>query len=101
MYGFSSALSALPDEGLAVAVVCTKDFANKIANAIADRALRAALANRRGESLAAPEFPKSVGVERARELAGHWKCGEDWVELYERDGELIYDPNIGVPATAD
>ena len=54
VYGFASTLAALPEQGLAVAVVCTKDFANDVAEAIADRALRAALANRRGETLAPP-----------------------------------------------
>ena len=96
VYGFASSLLAMPDQGLAVAVVCTKDFTNAIADAIAERALRAALANRRGETLPAAVFPRPVGAKKARELAGHWRCGEDWVELYERDGELIYDPNVGV-----
>ncbi len=96
VYGFASALRALPDEGLAVAVICTKDFANDVAEAIADRALRAALANRRGEALPPPEFPAPVGVAAARALAGFWRCGENWVWLHERGGELYYDPNIGV-----
>lgn len=96
VYGFASTLAALPEVGLAVAVVCTKDFANAVANAIADRALRAALANRRGEQLPAPQFPSPLGVERARQLAGAWRCGDSWVYLYERQGELYYDPNIGV-----
>lgn len=96
VYGFASTLVALPEQGLAAAVVCTKDFANEVADRIADRALRAALANRRGETLPEPEFPQSVGTDAARELAGRWTCGGNWVELYERDGELIYDPNIGV-----
>lgn len=96
VYGFASTLAALPEQGLAVAVVCTKDFANAVANAIADRALRAALARRRGEHLPPPAFPSPVGVERARQLAGAWRCGDNWVYLYERRGELYYDPNIGV-----
>ncbi len=96
VYGFASELRAIPTERLAVAVVVCKDFANEVAEAIADRALRAALAARRGEALAPAEYPLPLGVARARELAGHWRCGENWVELYERDGELIYDPNIGV-----
>ncbi len=33
VYGFASTLRALPDQGLAVAVVCTKDFANEVAAA--------------------------------------------------------------------
>lgn len=96
VYGFATALLALPDEGLAVAVACTKDFTNAVADDIAERALVALLANRRGEKMPPAAFPQPVGQQRARELAGHWRCGEDWVELYERAGELIYDPNIGV-----
>jgi D-alanyl-D-alanine dipeptidase/CubicO group peptidase (beta-lactamase class C family) len=96
VYGFASALRALPEQGLAVAVVVTKDFANAVAEAIADRALLAALANRRGDVLPPPSFPRPLGVEAARRLAGHYRCGENWVDLYERGGELIYDPNIGM-----
>jgi D-alanyl-D-alanine dipeptidase/CubicO group peptidase (beta-lactamase class C family) len=96
VYGFASSLRALPDQGLAVAVVCTKDFANEVADAIADRALAAALAARAGERLPPPVFPQPVGTAAARALAGRWSCGDDWVDLCERGGELFYDPNIGV-----
>ncbi len=96
VYGFASNLTAMPDDGLAVAVVVTKDFCNDVADAIARRALEAAIKNREGESLDPPVYPQPVGRDRARKLAGTWLCGEDWVRLYERDGELIYDPNIGV-----
>ncbi|MBL8751213.1 MAG: serine hydrolase [Planctomycetes bacterium] len=96
VYGAASALRALPDDGLAVAVVCAKDFSNAVAEAIAERALSVALAARRGETLPPPEFPAAVGASDARRLAGRWICGDNWVELYERDGELLYDPNIGV-----
>tara|TARA_R110002072_G_scaffold228234_9_gene385278 strand:+ start:53647 stop:56025 length:2379 start_codon:yes stop_codon:yes gene_type:complete len=96
VYGFASTLVALPELGLAVAVVCNKDFANDVSGAIADRALRLALANRRGETLPQVAFPKPLGVTAARALQGHWKCGDNWVELRERDGDLYYDPNIGV-----
>ncbi len=96
VYGFASTLVALPEQGLAVAVVCTKDFANEVSDAIADRVLRAALANRRGETLPAAEYPKALGVTTARSVQGHWRFGDNWVELKERDGDLYYDPNIGM-----
>jgi D-alanyl-D-alanine dipeptidase/CubicO group peptidase (beta-lactamase class C family) len=96
VYGFASSLRALPAQGLAVAVVCTKDFANEVAEAIAERALRAALANRRGERLPAPVYPEPVGAAAARLLAGHYRAGEYHVDLLERDGELVYDPDVGV-----
>ncbi|MFM1872782.1 MAG: hypothetical protein RL398_2204, partial [Planctomycetota bacterium] len=96
VYGFASAIAAMPEEGLAVAVICSKDFANEVSDAIADRALRALLANRRGERLAAPAYPMPLGVTAARALAGRWRCGDNWVQLAERCGDLYYDPNIGV-----
>ncbi len=96
VYGFASTLTALPEVGLAVCVVCTKDFANDVSGAIADRALLAALANRRGETLPKAVFPKPLGVDAARALQGRWQVGDNWVELRERDGDLYYDPNIGV-----
>lgn len=96
VYGFATALRALPDDGLAVAVVCAKDFANEVAEAIAERALRAALQARAGGALPPPEHPEPLGREAARALAGHWRVGEHWVDLKERGGDLYYDPNIGV-----
>jgi D-alanyl-D-alanine dipeptidase/CubicO group peptidase (beta-lactamase class C family) len=96
VYGFASAVHALPEHGLAVAVVVTKDFGNAVADAIAERALRAALAARAGERLPPPVHPVPVGRERARQLAGHYRVGRDWVELHERGGELWYVPNVGV-----
>lgn len=96
VYGFATALRALPDDGLAVAVALTKDFANEVAEAIAERAMRAALLARDGRALPPAEHPEPLGAAAARELAGRWRVGEHWVELRERGGDLYYDPNIGV-----
>ncbi|MFN7672141.1 MAG: serine hydrolase [Planctomycetota bacterium] len=96
VYGFATAVRAMPDEGLAVAVCCTKDFANEVAEAIALRALRAARAARAGQALPPPEPPQPLGVDAARALAGRWRVGANWVDLAERGGELYFDPNIGV-----
>lgn len=96
VYGSASTLRAMPGQGLAVAVVCTLDFATAVADAIAERALLALLANRRGERLPAPTFPRPVGGARADALAGHWLVGADWVDLTRRGDELYYDPDIGV-----
>jgi len=95
-YGFASSLVALPEQGIAVAVVCTKDFANGVCDAIADRALRAALANRRGETLPPPQHPTPLGADVARAFTGCWRAGDNWAYLYERGGDLYYDPNVGV-----
>ncbi|MCB9878388.1 MAG: serine hydrolase [Planctomycetes bacterium] len=96
VYGFASSLMALPDDGVAVAVICTKDFANEVSEAIAERALRSVLLNRDGLCPTPAEFPSPVGAVAARAQAGHYRVGEDWVELLARGDELYYDPNIGV-----
>ncbi|MBL8752104.1 MAG: serine hydrolase, partial [Planctomycetes bacterium] len=96
VYGFATALRAMPEQGLAVAVVVTRDFANEVAAAIAERALRAALANRAGGKLPPATLPQPVGRARAAALAGHYRVGREWVELFARGDDLFYDPNIGV-----
>ncbi len=96
IYGTASTLLVLPDAGVAVAVVLTKDLANDLGELIAERALRATLAARLGQRLEAATFATKIGAERARELAGFWRTGRDWVRLYERNGDLYYDPNAGV-----
>lgn len=96
VYGFASSLRALPDAGLAVAVVCTLDFANAAADAIAGRLLDAALAHRRGSQLPPYLPPTKVGVATARGLAGSYRAGPHRVELLERDGDLVYVPDVGV-----
>jgi len=96
VYGFASTLAALPEQGLAVAVVSTKDFANSVSEELADRILLAALANRRGETLPPVFDPLPLGVTKARGLQGRWRVGDNWVDLKERDGDLYYDPNMGV-----
>lgn len=96
IYGTASTLLVLPDDRIAVAVIITKDLANDLGQEIAARALRATLAARKGRKLDPPSFPKPVGVEAARGLAGFWRTGRDWVHLYERDGELLFSPNVGV-----
>lgn len=96
VYGFASALQALPEAGIAVAVICCKDFANAVSDAIAERALQLALASRRGERLGAPQYPQPVGRALAQRLAGSWRCGEYRVQLQARGEELYYDPDVGV-----
>jgi D-alanyl-D-alanine dipeptidase/CubicO group peptidase (beta-lactamase class C family) len=96
VYGFASTVAALPDEELAVAVVCTVDFGNGLAEAIADFALRALLASRAGAPIGLPEARRPVGTAAARKLAGRYQVEDSWFDLKERQGELWFDPCIGV-----
>ncbi|HZO08565.1 MAG TPA: serine hydrolase domain-containing protein, partial [Myxococcota bacterium] len=88
IYGFATALAALPDEKLGAVVVTTKDSANSVTDRIADLALRAMLAAREGRPLPEPDVTSPVAPELARRLAGRYADGEDGVELSERGGTL-------------
>ncbi|MBK8100121.1 MAG: serine hydrolase [Planctomycetes bacterium] len=94
--GFAAEFAVLPDTGLAAVAVCSLDGSNAVARAIVERALRAMLAQRRGERLAAAVFPTSLGSEAARGLAGRYRRDDLWFDLRERAGELIFDPCNGV-----
>jgi D-alanyl-D-alanine dipeptidase/CubicO group peptidase (beta-lactamase class C family) len=96
VYGFASELAALPEDGLCVAVVGTVDFANDLAAAIADFALRAMLAHRRGERLSPPPTPAPIAAAAARALVGRYRHGDEWFDLVQRSGELVFDPSTGV-----
>jgi serine beta-lactamase-like protein LACTB len=95
VYGFASQLAALPDDGLAVAVIATADFANAVANAIAERALRGMLAAREGKALEPFVRPEPVGAVRARALRGRYALGADWFDLLARGEELYLQPANG------
>ncbi len=95
VYGFASQLAALPEVGLAVAVVTTVDFTNAISEAIAERTLRGLLRARQGKGIEPVVPPQPVGAERARALAGRYADARGWLDLLARGEELYLDPSAG------
>jgi len=95
IYGFSTELQALPDEGLGVAVVASLDGAGTVVTRIADTALRLMLSARSGGQSNVPAPSDPVGPELARRLDGIYGEGADAVQLRERDGELYVHPARG------
>ncbi len=95
IYGFATDVSILPDDGMGVAVVTTKDCANTTATRIADSALRLLLAAKRGEALPEIETTKPVAPDVARRLAGRYGTGESAIELTDHDGKLFLTPSRG------
>lgn len=95
IYGFATALAALPDDKLGVVVVSTKDSVNAVTNRIADAALKAMLAVREGKPLPQPERTKPIPREDAKRLAGRYVNGDKWVELSESAGNLTMLPSGG------
>ncbi len=95
IYGFSTELSALPDDRLGVVVVATADGANEVASHIADEALRLMRAARAGQPLPDIERTTTLAPEAARRLAGRYGTGERAVELIEQSGRLFMLPMRG------
>ncbi len=79
LYGFSTQLSFLPDEGIGVVVAASLDSCNEVTYRLATHALRLMLAARGGRAL--PRLPESrvLSSARAKRLVG----------LFDLDGRRI------------
>ncbi|HWE37840.1 MAG TPA: serine hydrolase domain-containing protein, partial [Isosphaeraceae bacterium] len=89
VYGFATEVAALPDDGLGVAVVITKDCANTIAGRIGDAALRMLLALKAGKPLPTIETTTPLAPGLARRLDGRYGEGDAVVELAARGDSLF------------
>ncbi len=89
VYGFATEVAALPDDGIGVAVVITKDCANTVAGRIGNAALRMLLALKAGEPLPEIETTGPVPRDLALRLDGRYGEGEKAVELAAR-GDALY-----------
>ena len=88
VYGFATEFAVLPEEKLGVVVVATKDIANAVSTRIADEALRMMRAVKSSKPLPTITETKPLTIARARELAGRYKLGDEFIDLSERDGHL-------------
>jgi CubicO group peptidase (beta-lactamase class C family)/D-alanyl-D-alanine dipeptidase len=97
IYGFSTQLSMLPEEGLGVAVVSAVDGTNTVVERIADAALSLMLAARDGESLPleVTRGTDSVEPNLSRALEGWYGDGDAALELDDRGGRLFAIPARG------
>lgn len=97
IYGFSTQLSMLPDDGLGVAVVSAVDGTNTVVGRIADAALALMLAARDGAPLPLETTRGTDPIDPAssRELEGWYGSGDDAVELDDRGGRLYAIPARG------
>jgi CubicO group peptidase (beta-lactamase class C family)/D-alanyl-D-alanine dipeptidase len=95
IYGFATALLALPDDRLGVVVVATLDGANTTADRIADAALRALLAQRENRAVTQPDTTRELEAGVARRLAGRYVKGRSGIDLYNRAGKLFMMPMDG------
>lgn len=97
IYGFSTQLSMLPEEGLGVAIVSAVDGTNTVVGRIAEAALALMLAARDGDALPldATRGTDPVDPTLSRELEGWYGEGDDAIELDDRGGRLFAIPARG------
>lgn len=90
VYGFATELKGLPKMKLGAAVIVTKDCANALATRVADEALKQMLAIKRGHAL--PPIQRTANVPRdvTRRLAGRYVKDNNFGEMEDRDGRLVY-----------
>jgi len=88
IYGFATTLKAMPDDKLGVVVVTTKDSANAVTNRLADYALTAMLAARRGVPAPQPDITLPVNPQLVRQVAGRYVNDRKAVDLIESGGKL-------------
>ena len=95
IYGFSTDLSALPDDKLGVVVVSSLDCSNAVTTHIADEALRHLLAVKQKKPLPKIAETAKLKPERAKELAGRYKAKNKVLDLTEFNGHLYVLPVAG------
>lgn len=97
IYGFSTQLSALPDDALGVVVVASKDMAGAVVERIAEAALQLMLTHADGRTLPLPTSSHPLPEGLAIRLAGHYEGAGGQLDLAERQGRLLL-VREGIPA---
>jgi serine beta-lactamase-like protein LACTB len=95
IYGYATELALLPDDGLGVVVVASRDCANAVTNRIADEALRQMIAARKGDAAPAIERSRPLDPEQSRRLAGRYRSGDKTIDLTDCNGRLFALPGRG------
>ncbi len=95
IYGFATAVLALPDDSLGVVVTATLDGVNAVTDHIARSALEMMLATRDGKALAALDTTVGVPPQRALALMGRYSNSRTAVDLQEFEGHLYLTPVAG------
>ena len=89
VYGHSTSLAFLPDEGIGVAVACSTDVSNTVMERIANHALRAVLAAREGRPLPRLATTEPLPERLAERLPGSYRSDEGEDAAIRRRGERV------------
>jgi len=88
IYGFSTDLVALPEEGLGVVVCSSRDCSNAVVSRIADTVLRTEIARRAKKPATNLAFARDLKAEECDALAGHYKAESGGFTWTARGGQL-------------
>jgi len=95
IYGFSTQLAFLPDDGLGVVAVSALDGTNTVTGRIAEAALEMMLQSRDGRPPPVPATTLDLDPATALALEGRYGRGDAAIELDERNGRLVLTPMRG------
>ena len=95
VYGFATEFAALPTEKLGVVAIASRDSANAVTTRVADEALRSMLAVKAGKPPPKIETGEPLAAGEARELAGRYRDGDNWLDLIESRDRLFLLPKTG------
>ncbi len=95
VYGFSTALLALPDDNLGVVVASAKDCTNAVTSRIAGDALRLFLAEKLKKAAPALEESAALTADEVKKWAGEWVNEKETFHLKESGGKLYQWPAVG------
>jgi len=95
VYGFATEVAALPDDGLGVVAITSRDCANGSVRFLADTALRMLLATKQGEPLPTIKSTGPIPAEEMRLAEGRYTDGKRSLDLFVRDEHLYIQPPDG------
>ncbi|MBP3958100.1 serine hydrolase [Gemmata sp. G18] len=95
IYGFATTFVALPGEKIGAVVVASRDVSNAVTGRIADDALRQMLAAKSGKPLPKIEMSEPLTTNEAVALAGRYRTGERWADVFESGGRVFFEPDRG------
>lgn len=95
VYGYSTALLALPENGLGVVVASSRDCTNAVTSRVAGECLKLFLAEKAKKPAPAIEETAPLSAEEVRAWRGQWEGGKKAFHLEEQGGRLYHWPAEG------
>jgi CubicO group peptidase (beta-lactamase class C family)/D-alanyl-D-alanine dipeptidase len=95
VYGFATEVAALPEVGLGVVVIASRDCANGSARFLADTALRLLLARQEGKPLLEIKPSAPIPPEQGLPAEGRYANGDKHLDLFHQADHLYIQPPEG------